>query len=262
MVTPALINSETLGSAPGSITLPDGTDIDLRCVSATFDGSGAGGSFLACLSVFAASGQLIGRFFPSQTFSAGDSGEVTYAPFLEAATTAAPAGGTSIPTASMQTGHVVLSPAGPGIFTDIIDLSSAPIKTNSAQLSRAQDGSGFWGIQCPGQKLIRYTAWMEMDDLAPDNADGEHSVDATWTISFTSFGPTPTAPQIADYVTSFPPYVSTIFGTAGSYHTQYLQRPIATPFVLGVAHVYKGWTVANIDWQFGIIVEILGDPLS
>lgn len=90
MVTPALINSETLGNAPGSITLPDGTDIDLQCVTATFDGTGAGGSFLACLSVFAASGQLIGRFFPSQTFSVGDSGEVTFAPFLEQPVSATP----------------------------------------------------------------------------------------------------------------------------------------------------------------------------
>lgn len=90
MVTPALINSETLGNAPGSITLPDGTDIDLRCVNATFDGTGAGGSFLACLSIFAASGQLIGRFFPSQTFAIGDSGEVTYAPFLEQAAGSSP----------------------------------------------------------------------------------------------------------------------------------------------------------------------------
>ena len=89
-IAPALVASETLGNAPGDLVMPDGFDIDLRCITVTLDGSGASGSFLACCSIIAASGQLIGRFFPSRTFNVGDSGEVTYAPFLGDTTATGP----------------------------------------------------------------------------------------------------------------------------------------------------------------------------
>lgn len=82
-IQPALIALQTAGNVPANVTLPDGTDIDLRCASATFDGTSASGTFLPCLTVVAASGQVIGRFFPSQPMVTGDSGEVTYGPFLD-----------------------------------------------------------------------------------------------------------------------------------------------------------------------------------
>lgn len=66
---------------PGGYDLPGNIGMTVASVRAQWDGSGAGGIFLACCSVFSQTGDLIGRFFPSQQFSAGDTGEVTYGPF-------------------------------------------------------------------------------------------------------------------------------------------------------------------------------------
>lgn len=66
---------------PGGYALPGNIGMAVASVRAQWDGSGAGGSFLACCSVFSQNGSLIGRFFPSQQFAAGDTGEVTYGPF-------------------------------------------------------------------------------------------------------------------------------------------------------------------------------------
>jgi hypothetical protein len=53
-----------------------------EAVEATFDGSGAAGSFLACLSLYSPGGALMSRSFPDDAISVGDVAKVTYAPFL------------------------------------------------------------------------------------------------------------------------------------------------------------------------------------
>lgn len=81
-VRPALVYSDAPGSVPATYTLPPGFDVLLHSVSAQFNGSGAGGTFYPCLSVYSQDDKLIGRFFPAQALAAGDSAEVTFAPFL------------------------------------------------------------------------------------------------------------------------------------------------------------------------------------
>lgn len=81
MSNPALVYADDPGGVPASYPLPPGFDIELSSVSAVFDGAAASGTFYACLSVYSQDGKLVGRYFPAQTFAAGDSGEVTYAPF-------------------------------------------------------------------------------------------------------------------------------------------------------------------------------------
>lgn len=76
-----LIYSDSPGSLPADYVIPPGLELVISSVFARFDGSGASGQFLACLSVLSSDGKLIGRFFPSQRLSAGDTGAVTYAPF-------------------------------------------------------------------------------------------------------------------------------------------------------------------------------------
>lgn len=49
--------------------------------TATFDGSAAGSPFLACLSFYAQSGQLLSRVFPQTVVAAGEVAQVSYAPF-------------------------------------------------------------------------------------------------------------------------------------------------------------------------------------
>lgn len=81
-LTPELIYSDLPGGLPATYVLPPGFDVRLDSVAATFDGSGAAAAFLACLAVYSQDNKLVGRWFPSQVFGAGDSGEVTFSPFL------------------------------------------------------------------------------------------------------------------------------------------------------------------------------------
>jgi hypothetical protein len=80
-VVPALIAQSQGGSAPSDVRLAQGFDLDLRLASVLWNGAGASGPFLACLSVYAQSGELMGRFFPDQILAIGDTAEVTYLPF-------------------------------------------------------------------------------------------------------------------------------------------------------------------------------------
>jgi len=87
---PEIVTRDEVTTLPGGYALPGGSDMNVACISATFDGSGAGGQFLACCSIFSQTGHLIGRFPAPQVFAAGDSGEVTFAPLAEAAPSSAP----------------------------------------------------------------------------------------------------------------------------------------------------------------------------
>lgn len=76
-----LIYSDLPGGLPATYRIPPGAAVTLESVSAFFDGAGAAGSFLPCLAVYSQDDKLIGRWFPSLTMAAGDSGEVSYGPF-------------------------------------------------------------------------------------------------------------------------------------------------------------------------------------
>lgn len=90
-----LIYTDQPGSIPAQYQLPAGLAVKLESVSATFNGAAASGTFLACLSAYSQDGKLIGRWFPSQQFATGDSGEVSYGPFLGGTQ----AGGGAVPVA-------------------------------------------------------------------------------------------------------------------------------------------------------------------
>ena len=75
-------------SAPYTYTIPGSTAFSLLAVRATFDGTGAGGAFLPTVQLFSDSGVLMAqRTAPSVAATA--SADVTFAPFLGGATTAA-----------------------------------------------------------------------------------------------------------------------------------------------------------------------------
>jgi hypothetical protein len=88
---PLLNRGPAQHAAPSTYTLAAGEAFEPESVTATFDGSGAAGSFLPVLSIYAQSGELISRS-PAAQLAAGDSAEVTFAPLLRAAAAAAPAG--------------------------------------------------------------------------------------------------------------------------------------------------------------------------
>jgi hypothetical protein len=78
------------GDAPLTYTLTELGTVDLQTVFAHFNGAGASGSFRPCLTLRAQNGAILGRLFPTEELSAGDSADVTYSPFFRRST--APAG--------------------------------------------------------------------------------------------------------------------------------------------------------------------------
>lgn len=86
-----LIFTDNPGDLPASYRVPASLEIVVSSVFARFDGSGAGGDFLATLDILSQSGNLISRVaVNSQTLAAGDSARVTWAPFLRRASAATP----------------------------------------------------------------------------------------------------------------------------------------------------------------------------
>jgi hypothetical protein len=79
---PEVIARTLAGPAPATYTLPGAQDLTISAVTALFDGSSAAGSFLPCLSLYAQSGALLARVFPSQLLEVGDTARVSYAPAI------------------------------------------------------------------------------------------------------------------------------------------------------------------------------------
>lgn len=82
MSTPPILIAETgPRDSPDVYTVPDSQSIQPQTVVATFDGAAAAGAFLACLSMYAQSGELLSRTFADTVLGIGDAAEVTFAPF-------------------------------------------------------------------------------------------------------------------------------------------------------------------------------------
>lgn len=93
MARTQLIFTDNPGDLPASYTFPPGLAVALSSVYARIDGSGAGSDFRPVLDLLSQNGHLIARVAVQQTFVAGDSGRVTWAPFLKPSATTS-AGGT------------------------------------------------------------------------------------------------------------------------------------------------------------------------
>lgn len=105
----------------------------MQSVFADWNGGGASGAFLACLTILSQDDVEIARVFPDQQFAAGDTGEVTYAPFLRAA--AAAAAGADLQWA-VSVGSLT-SPTGP---SNSVDSVQTLVRTNeSSYFSLAND---------------------------------------------------------------------------------------------------------------------------
>jgi hypothetical protein len=92
--------------APADFDVPNAVDWSVQIISATFDGTGAGGAFLPAVQIVAPGGEVAFTFAdPSVSIAAGGSDEVTFGPFLK---TQGGGGGGSLTaaTASYQSGTV------------------------------------------------------------------------------------------------------------------------------------------------------------
>ena len=89
---PYLFSQQGTHPAPFTYTVPPSLEVMPAAATATFNGSGAVNPFLACMSFYAQSGELLSRVFPTAQVQAGDVAQVSFAPF-PGGMTAAPAGG-------------------------------------------------------------------------------------------------------------------------------------------------------------------------
>jgi len=91
--SPQVTFDEGGGATPHTVALAAGQNIRIYSVAVSWDGSGAGGSFHPCLALYSQDGKLLSRTRPEQVLDAGDSGVVTYAPFLSLPAEVVPTGG-------------------------------------------------------------------------------------------------------------------------------------------------------------------------
>lgn len=140
---PDLIYNDRPGAIPANYRFPPGLDARLSSVSAVFDGTGASGDFLACLSVYSQDNKLVGRFFPGSPVAAGDVAEVTFAPFLrQAQASAAPA---AMPWAFMQRD------------ADVAVADGATVLIDTYETTGGNPGSAFSFDAAGGKILINET---------------------------------------------------------------------------------------------------------
>ncbi len=82
-VPPFLFQNKGSFAVPFTYTVTGAGEVAPYTATATFDGSGAGGDFVPCLSFYSIEGVLLARLpLTVQTITAGQSAEVTWAPFL------------------------------------------------------------------------------------------------------------------------------------------------------------------------------------
>lgn len=128
---PYLFSQQGTHADPFAYVVPASLEVVPTAATATFDGSGAGSPFLACLSFYAQSGELLSRVYPTLAIAAGEVSPVSYAPF--------PGGLTSSSTPfvlDVTDGSTSVSP------TTEIDFTSGATVTNL--------GSGVAGVAVAG----------------------------------------------------------------------------------------------------------------
>jgi hypothetical protein len=79
------------GSIPYEYIVPATVELRVQSIVARFDGTAASGEFYPCLAIYTQDNHLLARIRTDQKFSVGDTGVVTWGPFLRQAAAATPA---------------------------------------------------------------------------------------------------------------------------------------------------------------------------
>lgn len=135
---PQPIFTDNPGQLPATYTIPAGVAFDVASVFAKFDGSAASGSFLPCLTVLTQDGHVVARVRPDETYSVGDTGDITWSSQLSgdsgsdnssiyhkisAASTNAAVVKAS---AGTLTGYYIVNTAGAFRYVKLYDKASSP----------------------------------------------------------------------------------------------------------------------------------------
>lgn len=91
MADSAILASQ-VQATPNGYTLPSGQELILKSVKASYDGTGAAGSFVPVLQVVAPGGAIIGEYPLGQTLAAGASADISWFPGVTGAASTAASG--------------------------------------------------------------------------------------------------------------------------------------------------------------------------
>jgi hypothetical protein len=231
--TPQVTYDEGGGGCPHTVALAPAQNVRVYSVAVKWDGSGAGGSFHPCLSIYSQDGKLLSRTRPEQVFAAGDSGVVTYAPFLYLPGASAPAAsglgftvsndvsGTTfyddawlVPAANPSTASQVTDNSAGGVYDDVVMLapdgahfaylrsSDSPF-TNSRPYAMDADGTNQTQLSTLAG---RWPQWVDSDlilfqvsntDLYVVNRDGTGLVNIVNAASLARGNPSPDGTRVA-----------------------------------------------------------------
>ncbi len=103
------IYTDNPGALPAEYVLPAGLDLDLQSIVARIDGAGAAGSFRPAIDVLTQDGRLVYRVPADTTYAPGDTGVVTWSPFLAQAKAAGPTPGATLKAIRMWTANMNLT---------------------------------------------------------------------------------------------------------------------------------------------------------
>lgn len=163
--------------APSVYELTQSQTLSPRAAIATFDGTGAAGPFLACLSFYAQNGTLLTRVFNPNPVAAGDVAEVSYAPFPGGLISSGGGGGSTQLDYVEITASVTVAIGGDTVQTDCI--VGNPIVYDGSTRVRIEIFSPSFDIQ---EANLIAELWIDTTDLGRmGQADVDPPVtDAGW----------------------------------------------------------------------------------
>lgn len=165
-------------AAPADFPIPNAAEWALQVITATFDGTGAGGAFLPAVQIISPGGVIVATFADKNNpVSAGGSAEATFGPFLTGISGGGGGGGltgqfarytaTPLTLLANATGRLPLS--GPAFGPALLDISTPATPTVIA--------SGIYAFSCVFRVNIPFggtptagSAWSGSVDADSGNA--------------------------------------------------------------------------------------------
>ena len=128
MADVALLDNET-AATPTGYTVPGAQEIILKSVTATFDGTGAGGSFVPTLEILAPNGSVLAACPVASSVAAGASADVSWFPRVGGAATKKLLSESLYGTATtcLDSGHTFINLTHSSGPDSIIDFSGIPL---------------------------------------------------------------------------------------------------------------------------------------
>lgn len=153
MPSTVVIETPDAQDAPYSYVLSDAQVIRPESAFVHWDGTGASGPFLACMTFKARDGKVFSRTFPSTAIVAGGEADVSYAPFP---------GGIG---QGRSTGSILVATAN-----DNVTLPSAPLGTPTFVPWTPFAPNGIWDVSTPTNPRSKITGFLNISYIVSVNA--------------------------------------------------------------------------------------------